>query len=167
MQNDEQTEIAAPGDDVTSTVTQISGSPFNNNTWSDISIACPHEEGVDTVGWSHLPECAPNQIKDTASLEYDGINGHSYQKAKAAINFLETNVCRGGNDGPEPRPQPQPKPHPQPRKCKPLRLFVWILSLLCYSHRTQRKHCYAGQAQQIFRRCNLIKFLVGVSLFVF
>jgi len=96
-----QTEIAAPGVQVKSTVTQPE---FSYASWSGTSMACPHVAGVAAKLWSHFPECKNSQIrnvlvktsKDKGDPGCDTSYGYGIVKLKAAYDLLLEEGCSAG-----------------------------------------------------------------------
>ena len=95
----DQTEIAAPGVSVLSTITGQAGYA----SWSGTSMACPHVAGVAALVWGHFPSCTPYQIRQALiqSAERRGGSdcnpqyGFGIVDAKAAYELLNDVGCNG------------------------------------------------------------------------
>lgn len=106
-------DIAAPGVDVASTVPR--GTEVKNDagevirttdygTASGTSMAAPHVAGVAALVWSNAPGCSNKDIEQAlkASATDLGTPGWDYKfgfgavQARAALDYLQANGCKGG-----------------------------------------------------------------------
>ncbi|QDH68718.1 S8 family peptidase [Marilutibacter alkalisoli] len=93
-----QVELTAPGVNVLST---LANGGYGN--MSGTSMATPHVAAVAALVWSHYPQCSNNHIRDAlkrSALDlgepgYDYKNGWGLVQAKAAVDYLAVNACKG------------------------------------------------------------------------
>lgn len=94
-----QVELAGPGVDVLSTVTD-GGYGFASGT----SMATPHVSGVAALVWSNHKQCSNKEIRnalkqsayDLGAPGADYFSGAGLVQARAAMEYLAVNPCKGG-----------------------------------------------------------------------
>lgn len=95
-QVNDQTELAAPGYIVKSTI------PNNNyRTWDGTSISSAHVSGVAALLWSHFPDCSNQQVRnalqftaeDLGDQDLDFTYGYGLIQTKAAFDHLVAEGC--------------------------------------------------------------------------